>query len=347
MKKYIVFGCLFLLFNYVQAQTEISSVHKNINTDFLEIGNFKSSVTSKIAFKNILVIDERFDTSKIGYFRRAKNFYYQLKLKTCWDTILNNYYSNVLDVSSKLELVIVLKHYWKQFSVFSSGYGLDERSMFLYPSPLITEVDIYAKSDSGYLSLFRIEKVYEELYLGKVKQKLIGNFFLPFDSVMNRLSKTDVLALLPKRKLISKESFSNYYGQRKKFSILIDSTINKGVFYTCEDFKNNKPADIAYTIKKGKMTDEVYITQKGEEKVLADFWAVYDGKKLLVRLGLNLFTAVRIKNTFEVFGGGLVTSVGGGQWVSSASIAFQLPYSSKTEVFYQVLQLDLDKGKWY
>lgn len=347
MNRYVALIQFLFICVCASAQTEIVYVHKNINTNYLQIGDFKSRVTAKIPFKNISVIDERFDTSKIGYFRRGENFYYQLKLKTSWDRILNSYYRDILDNFSKYELVIVLKRYWKPFSIFSRGLGLDEGSMFLSPSPIITEVDIYAKSDSGYHSLFRFEKTYEELYIGKVRQKLMGNFFLPFDSIMNRLSRPGILALLPTRKLISTEDFSNYYAQRKKIPILNNSFINKGIFYKYEDFKSNKPKDVPFVIKKSKTTDEVYIKENGEEKLLADFWAICDGNKLLVRLGLNVFMAVPVGNTFEMFGGGLIFQAGGGEWTPTRVGSFQLPYFSTTEVYYEILQLDIDKGKWY
>src|SRR5690242_15049529 len=109
---YFFFGCLFS--SYSQKKDETAYI--------VNAGDYKAELTDKstqpgkISFKNVVVYDLRYDTSKIGYvFSGGSNSpYSRIKLKNDWTSIINEYYSPNLDPGAELSLVFVIRNFWMQ-----------------------------------------------------------------------------------------------------------------------------------------------------------------------------------------------------------------------------------------
>jgi hypothetical protein len=270
--------------------------------------NFKEDLyysSQKIPFKEIQVIDKRYDTTKIGY---TNSTAFKVKLEMPWSDILNNYFKNNFDPSSGKSLVVVIKSFWLQrgviekflkkkiilkdvFSTGDDGGGC-----------CTTDIDVYTKSDNAFQALFKIDTFFINMLKNFRRNTLNQFFFLPFDSLFHKLATIDVGTLLSKRKKITFAELTNYYDGRFNLPILNDSIIRKGIFLTFDDFKKNQPSETNFNFQQGKLTDELYIGNKPNERVVDSYWGFFDGKDLYIRAGYSAFKAIRQSGSFELYG---------------------------------------------
>src|SRR5215218_10031110 len=71
----------------------------------------------KLPFKNVLLLDQRFDTSKLGYVKKAGNYKKLMTEGAFSHTVLETLqqqYSPAFDAASPYTLVVVLKDLWLQ-----------------------------------------------------------------------------------------------------------------------------------------------------------------------------------------------------------------------------------------
>lgn len=93
-----------------------------------------------------------------------------------------------------------------------------------------------------------------------------------------------------------------FYKKRFQQPVLTDSTLQPGIFYTFNDFLANKPIKEDIRINRGNLSDELYIRSNSGEILVSDYWGVYDGKTLYIKSAYNLFPAMRVENSFEIYG---------------------------------------------
>ena len=88
---------------------------RNSGEDFYSFNDASYSLNVKLPFKQILVIDKRFDTTKTGYTDdNLSNKYSRIVLEKEWSVILNNYFRSNLDEGSAHTLVIIIQTFWLQ-----------------------------------------------------------------------------------------------------------------------------------------------------------------------------------------------------------------------------------------
>ena len=269
--------------------------------------SFKESLyysSQKIPFKKIQVIDKRFDTTKLGY---TNSNAFKVKLETSWSDILNNYFRNNFDPSSDRSLVIVIKSFWLQRGVIEKFLKKKVILKDLFSTGdnggcCTADIDVYAKSDTTFQALFKIDTFFINMLKNFRRNTLNELFFLPFDSLFHKLSTTDLRILLSKKRKITFPELTNYYDGRFNLPILNDAIIQKGIFLTFDDFKKNRPAETNFSFQQGKLTDELYIGNEPNQRVIDNYWGFFDGKELYIRAGYNAFKAIKQSRSFEFYG---------------------------------------------
>jgi hypothetical protein len=305
--------CLFLLFlsegnwflSIAQKKDDIRMIENAGNTveSFENISYYKRN---KIPFRNIVVFDKRFDTTKLGY----TNSNIRIRLGRSWTAILNDYFRINLDSASGKSLIIFIKSYWlqrgiveqvtKKKVVTKDVYGGSELNLENGGS-CSANLEVFEQSDSGYRPLFRIDDSFLNQIRNFRKNNLSEFFFLPFDSVFRKLLTTDMIAMNQKKKL-KWNDLNEYYDNRFSLPVCNGQPINKGIFLTFEDFRKNKPLQTEFRLKEGNKTDELYMGDIKNEQVVPRYWGYFDGASLYIKAGFNVFKAVRQQRTFEVYG---------------------------------------------
>lgn len=300
----------------------------------------------QMPFKQVIVIDKRFDSSKTGYATTGfLQGYAKVVLKQSWSATLNNYFQNNLTPSSDKSLVIVLKSFWLQRGAMEQLVDkkiakIPVASNGEYGGICSADMDIYVQSDSSLQALFRIENNFMNLAVRYQKSRIDEFFFLPFDSIARRLVDLNVPEVLTKKRKLTWKEVNDYYDQRFDIPVLKDTGIKKGVFKTFDEFKQNKPYISSFKFVNGRITDELYSTDNGREDIITEYWGFYDGKDLYIQAGLSAFKAIRQHNSFELFGSKIIGNYHNNPSQNDIRI-------SGYEINRKILQVNMNTGKIY
>jgi hypothetical protein len=343
---FLIFFLILSLHKYTDAQ---SNYDKNIilNADAVRVSFEKNEYfrPGKIPFRNIVVYDYRFDTSKLGYLEPwlSSTRYKQIQLQSNWNQLLNNYFKNNLDSASNTTLCIYIRSFWMKRGYFdaisSKKIKVDLEGGMEEYGYCKAALDVYICSDSSLQALFKIEDAFLNFYDFR-KGQIDKWIFLPFDSVVHRIQKEGQILLSTQRKKLLPSEVKEFYLKRFNMPVLTNS-LKKGVFMTFNDFKKNEPVDVEIKLKKGKLTDELYIINNKNEEIVSDYWGLYDGNNLFIRSGFNVFPAIRINNSFEIYGAKYISNVHN---LPQPGDLYRL---NKMKVFKTILQINMDTGVLY
>jgi hypothetical protein len=343
MRTYRTFLILISLFHFVFAFSQKDDGLRIIKesgstTELFEKTYYKNT---KIPFREIIVFDKRFDTSKIGYC----NINLKIQLGKSFSAILNNYFKNNLDPSSSRSLVIFIKSFWLQKGAIDNILNKKIIQKPLagnsdYGGSCTTELEAYSESGSNLKALFKIDTFFINLYKNLRKNTLDEFFFLPFDSIVDKLETINIQQVLEKKTALSREQVNKYYNNRFNTAVLKDSIIKKGIFLTFEDFMRNKPVETDFKFSNGAKTDELYQINNGNETLVTKYWGFCDGKDLFIQAGFSAFKAMRQQNTFEIFGAKHISNYHNNPQQGDIKLL-------STAIDRKILQVNMDTGKLY
>ncbi|HLG38627.1 MAG TPA: hypothetical protein VI461_03125 [Chitinophagaceae bacterium] len=339
---FIVQGSWLISFSQKKDDTRMIDNAGSTVESFENINYYKRN---KIPFRDIIVFDRRFDSTKLGY----ANSNIRIQLGRSWTTILNEYFKRNLDSSSNKSLFIFIKSYWLQKGivdkvirkkvVLKDAFGADFLNIEDGGSCSVN-LEVFARSDSNYFPLFRIDDSFFNQLNNFRKGNLSEFFFLPYDSVFQRLLVTD-LTHLYQRKKITWQELTEHYEQRFNLPICKEPSPKKGIFLTFEDFKKNNPLLTEFRLKEGNKTDELYMGSGQNEQIVADYWGYFDGNSLYIKAGFNVFKAVRQQQTFEIYGAKYISNY------HNNPVQGDLFKINSVGLDRKILQMNMDNGEFY
>jgi hypothetical protein len=298
----------------------------------------------KLPFKNILVYNYRYDTSKIAYVKEGieSSGYSSVQLKKGWTSELNKYFANNLDPAASLSLFIFIRTFWineglpdkLNNKVVATNEWLARKKGGYCTAAL----DVFAGIDTTLYALFKIEDFFPGFYsfdLNHLKEW----FYSPFDSIAHRIQNENIPELISRKRKLNMNDVRSFYTKRFDVSVM-KTCLKKGVFKTFDDFRNNNPLEGDFKLTNA-ITDELYIISKSKEELILDYWGVFDGKNLFIRAGFNVFPAVRVQNTFEIYGAKYITNI------YNNPRQGDLIRTNKMRLFKSILQLNMDTGRFY
>jgi hypothetical protein len=301
----------------------------------------------RLPVRSIEIADFRFDSSKNGYLDNSCSGarYCKIKTELTWTPLLNRYFSRNLDPASPYSLFMVIRSYWLQEGILPE---INQRK--IVQKEWLTEsewggfckagLDIYIRSGNHLQPLFKLDdRFLNFIPFNPIRMK--DFFFLPFDSVARRLLQTDLPGQLSNRKKLEPTEVEAFYKKRFLQPVLTDSTLQPGIFYTFNDFLANKPVKEDIRINRGNLTDELYIRSKDGESLVSDYWGVYDGKTLYIKSAYNLFPAVKMQNSFEIYGTRQLENR------HNSPQPGDLVRVNKMTMRRKILQLDMENGELY
>jgi len=302
--------------------------------------------TEKIPFKNILVKDYRFDSTKLGFihsFGGYKKIKFSSTSSNSFTNHLNKYFENNFDNTSGNNLLIVLKNYW--FEQPDRTLEEDPKLEDVNPGNVIfalchTDMEVFCGKEDIYKALIKIKYRFS-LPVNKQKE-LADNIFLPFDSLVKKNSSLDIETVLSGKKEFTISDISNNYIKRFDLPLLKNNADTKGVYITFWDFIQNKPSHTDFKIKKAKLSDELYIRVNNSDELLTEFWGFFDGKNYYIRMGYNFFRLVRQNNTFDLYGGTTIKT----DYINLNTQQNPAPLRSR-ELSLTPLQINMETGKIY
>lgn len=253
-----------------------------------------------IPFERAIVIDKRFDTSKIGYVRTALE-YKKLVLDNGFSTSLEYYLNKRFETAhNNRNLVVFIKSLWLQEVRLGEITQQTELNEKMSVSQCIIKADIYSCTENIYQALVRIDTLFETPKpLKNISEELISS---AIDNIIVQVKTLNTEELLTRKTRIQKENVFNYYEQRFTSARTKNDTLQKGIYLTFADFINNRPSLIDFTVTQEKEADFLYMQEKDEQKLFTDFWGFCDGKTHFIKVGYNFFKLVKDGKTYSLWG---------------------------------------------
>jgi hypothetical protein len=270
-----------------------------LNTISVQL-NADGKTPFRIPFQKIIVIDKRFDTSKIGYIRTALE-YKKLVLDNGFSTSLEHYLNKRFEpVHNNRNLVVFIK------ALYLQGVPLEELTKetnsekIMRESQCILKADIYSCSENIYQALVRIDTLFNDSKtLKKISDELLS---LTIDNIVQQIQSLNTGDLLSRKSKIKEENVFSYYDQRFTNARIKNDSAQKGIYLSFADFINNRPTLLDFTVVQEKKADYLYLKENGKEKLFTDFWGFCDGKDHFVKVGYNFFKLVKDGSTYSFWG---------------------------------------------
>ncbi|MES2849592.1 MAG: hypothetical protein V4685_11090 [Bacteroidota bacterium] len=318
----------------------------------LEIPLPKKTHATGMRLQHIIVKDERQDTGAIFF---AKSSYYTIEN---FATAAEEHINRLLDIQSQpddgKELVVFIKKLWVT-SKYKTEEDEDEPNrnnlkQGMWLGALLFKADCYIKTDSFYTPFFRYDTVFVKKILD-IEASAPLMLDSCFSMLAHKIARFSDRAPVSSKKL-SEAEIEKYNDSRFDIPVLNTTDINRGVFFTFEDFKNNKPRYPDFTVQNDDLSDQLYIKDDdGHETLLRNLWGYSDGKGLYIKSSDNYFLLKRIGSAFYLYGAKNVMSkkhLKATSILADGLIVGSLrPHSKKVrfDIEYSPFQLDMESGE--
>ena len=307
----------------------------------------------KIPFSEIIITDYRFDTTKIGYMRNY-DFYKIVFPQTSsiyLTRVINDYLRKNLTPGADSKLTIIIKSLWINNFIHDTSengggkirqpinQGTNDKA-----GSCTADFEIFATQGPHNKALAKIK--YEFPYSPYTYDKFWDMIYLPFDSMVRHIGSMNMEATLQKRKDFSRAEIDSAYKSRYEIPVLKTSFLRKGVFFTFDEFKENKPSLQDFEIRSSELTDELYVKNKKDDELLINYWGYCDGKDYYIHAGLNCFKLVRQNNTWDFYGTPFVTIINRLDNLTTVVGGFYLR-TRGTKLQRKTLQINMETGDVY
>jgi hypothetical protein len=299
----------------------------------------------KLPFSFIRIIDNRFDTSKLGFVpvlqiiankrRVGRKISFKEGVARSIQNYYNEYYQNAFS-KNDIGLVIVLKKMWFSGIDNEKNRAIDILRNVKARSYLYCKWEYYLQQGDGFLPVKRIDTVVNGvMFESEIKNdiptktnsavlKLILNGMIEVPDFNEAVFNIDKL---PKKTWQDIEKFNAVYYD---MPILKDTVVNTGVYISFNEFKNNRPSVIEFkekSIKIGLNRFENYLEDSKGNRI-TDYW----GYAIAGELKIGKYGNERLfkkNHTFEFF------------------IPRSYPQSSNEKEVWIPYQIDMETGNIY
>lgn len=334
-------------FDFEKVQTKVLSLPVNTS----------KKIIPAFAIKEIQVIDARFNQDILGYVKNGESGGY-LKLKLANNEDIRSLLISCLATSNsdtaRMVLCVIKK------IILSDNINIPEdktkannvKDNSIIKSGIVMTLEFFIKQDQMLLPLYR----FDSTIVGKDKIRWNAS-----DYIANTLTAS----LMPFETL----AWSTVPGKYKKIRLSrVDSSIverinlpifsgtpTKGVYATFDEFKNNNPSILDFTIEKTEKADFIYTKDgKNPDKLRTDIWGYCDGKDIYLYSAENFFKIYLTDKTVAVYGAkgysserALRLNFGLFDAIAPNSAYAKSKTKNKFVLNLSLLMLDIDSGELY
>jgi hypothetical protein len=278
------------LFGQKNRISEKDSPNAIFNCLIVSLSKTMATEKKQFPYKEIIVIDERPDTSKCGYWYSKKH---PRIIKLCFNdgfqknvsSFINTYLKGNLNPTGHSVLACI-KKFW------TNSDDIDFRTIFL-------RIDFYIKTDSCYYPLYRFDDTFNE----NSNKSSEPNEFIE-KAIISSISKLFIpKPIYPDMRRLYFEQIDSFNKQSKKLLVLKEKIPAKGVYLNFVQFKNNQPAYTDFETDLAERTDVIFVKGKNvKDSAITDAWGFCDGENTFIRIAMNYFPIFRCGNTFDLYG---------------------------------------------
>jgi hypothetical protein len=293
------------------------------NPDRLGGKNFKFEVYRiapgeiKLPFSSIKIIDNRFDTSKLGFVpivqfignknTEGRKIVFSDGVGKSIENYYKEFYQNAFS-SNGVQLIIVMKKFWLSGIDNERNREIDIPENVTSNKYLYCKWEYYLAKGDEFMPVKRIDTVINGVVFESKKDQYIHNKttdkilklllnglieVFDFNAAVNQIEK------LPKK---TWQQIEAYNSAMFNIPVLKDSVFAKGVYLSFNEFKNNKPSIINFKESKMRIainkTENYLEDDKGNR--ITNYWGYFTGEELKIgKYGNDKL--YRVNNTFEFF----------------------------------------------
>ena len=250
----------------------------------------------KLPYAAIEVLDNRFDTSKIGFtlgfqlFNNIKRAGRKMIFDNSVAKALENYYNEFYQNSftpNNITLFIVLKKLWFSGIDNSRNKEIDILRNTTSEEFLYCKWEYYLKRGNEYLPVKRTDTVINGVIYetnGIDYQNELSNneiLKLMLEGMVELVDLNKAVADFDNANKLSWEKVKAYNASFYDWPILKDTMVNKGVYLTFNEFRNNKPSIRNFSEKKLRIRigkEEDYIEDNQGNRI-SNYWGYYNGNE--------------------------------------------------------------------
>jgi len=263
-------------------------------------------ILKKLPIRDLMIIDSRFDTTKIGYLKKGgsyKKISTGAPLRQTMQTFLAQQYSTLYDNASPYTLVLVVKNFWLQETseaeLLHRKIERSSENTATFSSCTAT-CEVYLANGSTYIPLFKRDSSYMES--GGLKQNAESLLAKPFDDCLDKFASLDLSKIASAKRTLTWAEIEAFNQKRFQYPHFTATVKEKGIYKTFADFLQNNITKQDFVVEYGQHTDEVFTTSNGKPEALTDFWGICDGETFYMKVGYNIFELARQANTYDLWG---------------------------------------------
>jgi hypothetical protein len=288
---------------------------KVFNTADFEKGDISIATGDQVPFrltqfKRVEVVDVRPDSLTIGFRKPAieiERKFLRFEKGLTWQ--LTNYINKNTTLSNDMNapaVVLFIKDIWlREYDVDENEQDKmmdgDHDQIKFRKTSLELHFDCYVQKDDGYYAALRFDTTITKFL--NIPQFSKKYFEYALTLAFNQLEHIDPNNIVAKKRKLSREAIDTHYLEQWQLSILTDTVLQKGAYNSFEEFKNNKPSDQRFELRKDKLADMLYIDNgAGGMTPTRDAWGYCDGKRIFIKSGENYFPLVLYGHSFYFLG---------------------------------------------
>ncbi|OJY86296.1 MAG: hypothetical protein BGP13_05885 [Sphingobacteriales bacterium 40-81] len=321
------------------------------------------TVSAGCMFADIIVEDNRFDTSTLGFMHKGSiDPKHVIRLKNGFTNEIRNYLISSIDRpvanhTASYKLICIIKKLWLSDEIYDEKEDKYQRSPATSGSGVIFRIEYLAEKDNFYIPLYRLDSTITgdknihrdaDLYIEDALTLSLSKLRLFTESKIEQITKRYTLSQV-----------EQYNKERFNIAILNDS-LQKGIYLTFDELRNNKPSVKEFVVKAGEKNDDIYIKNAlGKEILIRELYGYSDGKNIFISSAGSFFRLYRSGNTFNFYGAKLLKKVRDFRLGETAAAALVfggapalIPYNTTKpgynfKLTHNPYQLDMETGDIY
>jgi hypothetical protein len=278
-----------------------ANIFNELKKEFIELKSRLKEENIVFSFSGINVMDKRNDTSCLGYFRFNNQFKNNVKLATKnflsadLEKYLNDLNKNSY-TSNKPSLLLVIKKFWFDRDYFFGTSNYNKHTSYFFS----VAIDYFVMTQNEFIPLAKIDTLLtfpiklsdpkKGILVGEAIQRILKN--IPELSITN----------VSEKKALTLSQLNAYYQKNYDLPIFNSPSLQKGVYMSFSEFKNNAPSISDFEIRNSPLADDIFIKEGTEFNRNSKAWGYCDGTNSFIKIDKSLFQLYRQGFTYSVYG---------------------------------------------
>ena len=368
----------------------VCSTFSQIEGKMLDFGNkLEISLEKLVAEKSlghryhsVQVIDVRDDTAAIGFYSvsRLEAAKYMLKAGSspkkentdAWSRIyhyspslqeglgdwINEYLQCRRNDSVKNKLLVVVKKLWLSYQAEKARFDDTKISAAIdgWDAGVLCKLEFYLERDSVFYPLYRVDSVFtfKDVLYDYAGMRFVDNgpsfLTITIKNAVDRLQGIEPGEIIGKRRRLSFADIRQEYSRKKDLLVLQATTLNKGVYTTYDEFKNNAPSIQEFQFKTGPMGDVLYVKEGAQEYPTRNVWGYCNGTDIFINSGDKYSKLLRHENIFYFYGVKEIARRSKIRFMKASGLSYSTNSGEKKSVYVKNMKyfmLDMESGEVY